>query len=226
MIRTGKQPCPVTSASVRYSHGRESRRSIIYRIMKDQTNLTYWNINTGRILYTHTHRNIWSMFNVKMPAIDNLTRATQITILIMMTMIPKATKIGMKLELVIYPTCYMYIYMNCPCEKRTRVHAYPTICDTHHMAPITWLPSHCSHHMAPITYLSYRDSQLWPLFTKQTDVLPQDIAKYRSHEIRVYTISIAPKFDRHLGSSSAKMLIKLQSDTIISRPIQFRDFET
>ena len=41
-----------------------------------------------------------------------------------------------------------------------------------------------------------------PLFTKQTDVLLVDLAKSRSREIRVYTLSIALKFDRHLGSLS------------------------
>ena len=39
------------------------------------------------------------------------------------------------------------------------------------------------------------------LFTKRTDVLPQDIAKFQSHEIGCYNGCIALKFDRHLGSS-------------------------
>ena len=54
-----------------------------------------------------------------------------------------------------------------------------------------------------------------PLFTKQTDVLSQYLVKSRSREIRVYTIPIALKFDRHLGSIAAEMSGKFQSDTII-----------
>ena len=39
-----------------------------------------------------------------------------------------------------------------------------------------------------------------PLFTQRTNVLPQDLVKYRSHEIRVSTFPIVLKFDRRLGS--------------------------
>ena len=42
---------------------------------------------------------------------------------------------------------------------------------------------------------------------------PQDLAKSQSHEIPV-----ALKFDRHLGSGAAEMLVKFQSDTIIIIP--------
>ena len=44
-----------------------------------------------------------------------------------------------------------------------------------------------------------------PLFTKRADVLLQDLVKYRSREIRVYTLSTALKFDWLLGSSAAEM---------------------
>ena len=54
-----------------------------------------------------------------------------------------------------------------------------------------------------------------PLFTKRTDVLPQDLMKSRSREIRVDTFPIALKFDRQLGSSAAEMPVKFQSDKII-----------
>ena len=54
-----------------------------------------------------------------------------------------------------------------------------------------------------------------PLFTKQTDVLPQDLVKFRGREIPVQTVSIALKFDRHLDSSAAEMPVKFQSDAII-----------
>ena len=45
-----------------------------------------------------------------------------------------------------------------------------------------------------------------PLFTKRTDVLPQDLVKSRSRAIRVETFPIAAlKFDRHIGSSAAEL---------------------
>ena len=47
-----------------------------------------------------------------------------------------------------------------------------------------------------------------PLFTKQTDVLLQDLVKSRSYEIQVETFQIALKFDRHLCSSAAEMPVK------------------
>ena len=55
-----------------------------------------------------------------------------------------------------------------------------------------------------------------PLFTKRTDVLPQDLVKSLSHEIRVKTFSIATKFDGHFSSSASEIPVKFQSDTIIS----------
>ena len=54
-----------------------------------------------------------------------------------------------------------------------------------------------------------------PLFTKRTDVFPQDFVKSRSREIWIYTFPIALKIDRHLGSSTAAMPVKFQSDTNI-----------
>ena len=55
-----------------------------------------------------------------------------------------------------------------------------------------------------------------PLFTKRTDVLSQDLAKWL-REILVLTFSMALKFDRHLGSA-AEMPVKFQSNTIIMTP--------
>ena len=52
-------------------------------------------------------------------------------------------------------------------------------------------------------------------FTKRVDVLPQDLAKSRNREIRVWTFPIALKFDKHPGSRAAEMPVKWQSDTII-----------
>ena len=56
------------------------------------------------------------------------------------------------------------------------------------------------------------------LFTKQTDVLPQDLVKPRSCKILAETLPIALKFDKSLGSSTAEMPVKFQSDTIIETP--------
>ena len=72
---------------------------------------------------------------------------------------------------------------------------------------------HINMHMTPFTV--NRHLHLWPLFTKQTDVLPPDLIKSRSREIRVKTFSIALKIDRHLGSSASEMLVKFYNDTII-----------
>ena len=55
-----------------------------------------------------------------------------------------------------------------------------------------------------------------PLFTKRTDLLPQDLMKSRSRENRGYTFPIPLKFDRHFGSSAAEMPVKLPSDMIIT----------
>ena len=48
-----------------------------------------------------------------------------------------------------------------------------------------------------------------PLFTKRTDVLPQDLVKSRSREIECHIDRIAMKFDRHLGSVAALVPVKL-----------------
>ena len=53
------------------------------------------------------------------------------------------------------------------------------------------------------------------LFTKRTDVLQQDLVKSWSCEIRVKTVPIALKFDRHIDSSAAEMPVKFQNDMII-----------
>ena len=50
-----------------------------------------------------------------------------------------------------------------------------------------------------------------PLFTHRTDVLPQNLLKYRSREIWCYNDCIALKFDRYLGSTAAEMLVKFRS---------------
>ena len=51
-----------------------------------------------------------------------------------------------------------------------------------------------------------------PLFTKQTDILPQDLVKPRSREIGCYNDGICLKFDRHLGRAAAEVPVKFQSD--------------
>ena len=54
-----------------------------------------------------------------------------------------------------------------------------------------------------------------PLFTKPTDALPQNLVKSRSREIQVYNYPIVLTFDKHIGSNSAEMPVKIQSNTII-----------
>ena len=49
-------------------------------------------------------------------------------------------------------------------------------------------------------------------------ILPQDLAKSRSIEIRVYTFPIILKFDRYLGGTAAEMPAKFRSDTISITP--------
>ena len=51
-----------------------------------------------------------------------------------------------------------------------------------------------------------------PVFTKQTDILPQDLVKSRS---RFLNFPIALKFDKHLGNRAAETPVGFQSDTII-----------
>ena len=50
------------------------------------------------------------------------------------------------------------------------------------------------------------------LFTKQINVLLQDLAKYRSRESRYNNDRIAVKCDSHLDSSTAEVPVKFQSD--------------
>ena len=51
-----------------------------------------------------------------------------------------------------------------------------------------------------------------PLFTKQQYVLPPNLVKSQRREIGCSNDHIALKFDKHLGSTAAEMLIKFQSD--------------
>ena len=53
------------------------------------------------------------------------------------------------------------------------------------------------------------------LFTNRKGVLPLDLVKSSSREIRIYTFSIVLIFDRHLGSAAAEMPIKFQRVAII-----------
>ena len=61
--------------------------------------------------------------------------------------------------------------------------------------------------MATVSYVYAR-----PIFTRRTEVSPQDIVKSRSREIGCYNDHIALKFDRHLGSVAAEVPVKFQSD--------------
>ena len=54
-----------------------------------------------------------------------------------------------------------------------------------------------------------------PLFTKWTDILPQDLAKPRSWEIQVSTFPITLTFARQLSSMAAEIPVKFQSETTI-----------
>ena len=54
-----------------------------------------------------------------------------------------------------------------------------------------------------------------PIFTKRTGILPQDLTKIRTHEVRIKTFPIRLKFDRHISSSPAEKPVKFQSDAII-----------
>ena len=55
-------------------------------------------------------------------------------------------------------------------------------------------------------------------FSKGMDVLPQDLVKSQSREMRVETLSIALKFDRHIDSSATEMSVKFQNGTIMITP--------
>ena len=50
------------------------------------------------------------------------------------------------------------------------------------------------------------------LFTKKYVLLPPNLVKSRSREIGCSIDSIALKFDRHLGSAAAEVLVKFPSD--------------
>ena len=56
-------------------------------------------------------------------------------------------------------------------------------------------------------------------------LLPQDLVKSRSREIRIVSSPIALKFDRHLGSTAIEMPVIFQSNTIIITS-KSHDFET
>ena len=49
------------------------------------------------------------------------------------------------------------------------------------------------------------------IFTKRTGVLPQDLVKSRSREIRCYDIQISLQFDRQLDRTAAEVPVKIQS---------------
>ena len=68
--------------------------------------------------------------------------------------------------------------------------------------------------------------QHFVLTTKQTDVLPPDLATYRSLAIRVLTSPITLKFDGHLGSFSLPIcLSNFRAKRSLQHPIpQLRDF--
>ena len=53
------------------------------------------------------------------------------------------------------------------------------------------------------------------IFTKRTDVAPQDLVKFWSRKVRVETFSIALKFDRLIKSYAAQLPGKIQSGTLI-----------
>ena len=73
--------------------------------------------------------------------------------------------------------------------------------------------------------LSAQEASIWrPLFTKWTDVLPQDLAKSRSGEIGCYSDRIALKFYRHLGNAVADVQVKFMSHWKIPiRILRLRD---
>ena len=60
--------------------------------------------------------------------------------------------------------------------------------------------------------MGYWKRSLGPLFTKRTDILPQDLVKSRRREIGCYNDRIALKFDRHLGITAAEEPVKFQGD--------------
>ena len=94
---------------------------------------------------------------------------------------------------------------------------------------IAELASLFGQHFSPgesftIGIITDRSHQIWIqiLLSKTlglySHVLPQDLVKSLSREIRVWTFPIALKFNSHIGSSAAEMPAKFQSDTIIITP--------
>ena len=97
-----------------------------------------------------------------------------------------------------------------------------------HQSDPLWVTIGCNERVAQslaskffVRYLKRQNIRVYtimdpgPLFTKCTDVSPQDLLKYRSHEIRVHTFPIDLKFERHSGSTIAKLPIEFHIDTII-----------
>ena len=72
--------------------------------------------------------------------------------------------------------------------------------------------------LSSITYVggihveNYHNAESRPLFTKKTEVLPQDLVKFQNREIACYNDRMALKFDRHLGSAAAWVPVKFQSN--------------
>ena len=51
-----------------------------------------------------------------------------------------------------------------------------------------------------------------PLFTKRADVLPPNLVKPLSREIRCYNDRIIVKSDKHLSTNAVDVSVKIQSD--------------
>ena len=58
-------------------------------------------------------------------------------------------------------------------------------------------------------YMLVARSSSGPLFTKRTDVLPQDLLKSLSRKIGCYNDPTALKFERHLGSNAFRVIWKV-----------------
>ena len=57
-----------------------------------------------------------------------------------------------------------------------------------------------------------QQQSFWVLFTKRSDVLQPNVVKSRSRESRCLMIGSLWNYDRHLGSVTAKVPVKFQSD--------------
>ena len=75
-----------------------------------------------------------------------------------------------------------------------------------------WMNQHHNFWMIKSNVFPNNDSG--PLLTKRTDVLPQDLVKARSREIKVWTLPVAMEFDRHPCSRAAEMPVTYLGDTI------------